>query len=151
QEKSDRAYMAPTGAVSLNWNAVGVYLRPGEKSGAKAAGEGEPPSDYFVIEKHLSTGGRFHPRSSISLEQMGEKQRITARGVVPQERGSISVWKKIDNPPFYFGQTLKRMLAERGIKTKGRVKLGAVPARAKMLYVAQSETFDLILKRMNKV
>ncbi|HCF57720.1 MAG TPA: D-alanyl-D-alanine carboxypeptidase/D-alanyl-D-alanine-endopeptidase, partial [Myxococcales bacterium] len=29
QEESDRAYMAPTGALSLNWNAIGVYLSPG--------------------------------------------------------------------------------------------------------------------------
>ena len=30
QEDGDRAYLAPTGALSLNWNAVGIFLRPGD-------------------------------------------------------------------------------------------------------------------------
>ena len=37
-----------------------------------------------------------------------------------------------------------------GIRVRGKPKLGAVPERARLLYVAQSETFDLVLKRMNK-
>jgi D-alanyl-D-alanine carboxypeptidase/D-alanyl-D-alanine-endopeptidase (penicillin-binding protein 4) len=151
QESSDRAYMAPTGAVSLNWNAAAIYLRPGATPGAKAVVEMEPASDYFVVENALTTGSRRARRFSVSSEAAGDKQKIIVRGQVPDERGVMSVWKKIDNPPMYFGHTFKAMLAQRGVKVRGKVKLGVVPAKAKMLHVAQSDTFDIILKRLNKL
>lgn len=151
QETSDRSYMAPTGAVSLNWNAAGIYLRPGNAAGAKGTVEMEPASDFFVIENSLTTGSSRARRFSVSSEASGDKQKIVVRGQVADERGAVSVWKKIDNPPMYFGYTLKQLLAQRGVKVKGKVKLGVVAPKAKMLYVAQSDTFDIVLKRLNKL
>jgi D-alanyl-D-alanine carboxypeptidase/D-alanyl-D-alanine-endopeptidase (penicillin-binding protein 4) len=151
QENSDRAYMAPTGALSLNWNTITVYLRGGERIGAAASVELEPASEYFTIEKSVSTAARLGRRFSVQSEQWGDKQKIIVRGTVPLDRGSIAVWRKIDNPPIYFGDTLKRMFADHGIKVKGRVRLGMVPTQSRLLHVSQSETFDLILKRLNKV
>ena len=151
QEDSDRAYMAPTGALSLNWNTVGVFVRPGAAPGQKAAVEVEPASDFFVVDSSLTTGSRRVRRVSVSSDPAGDKQKLTVRGVLPAERGgAVSVWKKIDNPPLYFGHTLKALLAQRGVKVKGRVKAGATPPAAKLLFAAQSETLDVILKRLNK-
>lgn len=150
QEDTDRSYMAPTGAVSLNWNTVGVYLRAGPTPGSKATVEVEPPSDFFVVENALVTGSSRARRFSVSSEPFGDSQKLQVRGVVPFTRESWSTWKKIDNPPMYFGQTLKRLLFERGVLVKGKVKLGAVPPTAKLFWVAQSETLDLVLKRLNK-
>ncbi len=151
QEESDRAYMAPTGAVSLNWNATAIYLRPGTEPGAKGVVEMEPNSDYFIVENGLTTGSRRARRVSVASKPSGDKQRIVVRGQLPPDQGSVSVYKKIDNPPLYFGFTLKEMLKTRGIKVKGRVKLGPSPSRAKLMYVAQSDTFDIVLKRLNKL
>ncbi|HUH14108.1 MAG TPA: D-alanyl-D-alanine carboxypeptidase/D-alanyl-D-alanine-endopeptidase, partial [Longimicrobiales bacterium] len=84
QEDSDRAYMAPTGALSLNWNAVGVFIRPAESAGARGVVEVEPPSDFFVVENALGTGGnRRARRFSVSSEPAGAQQRIVVRGQVP--------------------------------------------------------------------
>ncbi|MFZ5470391.1 MAG: D-alanyl-D-alanine carboxypeptidase/D-alanyl-D-alanine endopeptidase [Myxococcota bacterium] len=151
QESSDRSYMAPTGALSLNWNAIGVYLRPGNAVGAKAAVELEPPSEYFVVDSSLTTGKRHLRRFAVSSKLDKDKgvQRIEVRGSVPFERGTWSVWKKIDEPALYFGHTLKAMLAQRGVKVK-RVRPGTVPPAARMLYVSQSDTLDIVLKRLNK-
>jgi len=151
QENSDRAYMAPTGALSLNWNTITVYLRSGERIGSGANVELEPPSEYFVVEKAVSTAARLGRRFSVQSQPLGDRQRLIVRGTVPLDRGSIAVWKKIDNPPLYFGYTLKRMLADHGVKIRGKVRLGPVPPHARLLYVSQSDTFDLILKRLMKV
>ncbi|WP_309890535.1 D-alanyl-D-alanine carboxypeptidase/D-alanyl-D-alanine-endopeptidase [Archangium sp.] len=151
QEESDRAYMAPTGALSLNWNAVGVFLRPGEAVGAKGVVEIEPQSDYFLVENALTTGNRRARRFSVASDAAGAQQKIIVRGQVPEAGGYMSVYKKIDNPPMYFGQTLKQMLSARGIKVKGKVKPGVTPKQSKLVYVAQSDTFDIILKRLNKL
>jgi D-alanyl-D-alanine carboxypeptidase/D-alanyl-D-alanine-endopeptidase (penicillin-binding protein 4) len=148
QEISDRAYTAPTGALSLNANAVGVYLRA-SYPGGRAVVELEPPSEYFeVVNAAVGSSSRAR-RASVSSQWTGSQQRITVRGTVPVS-GEWAVWKRIDNPPMYFGYTFKRVLEMHGIKVRGKTKLGVVPERAHLLYVAQSETFDLVLKRMNK-
>lgn len=151
QDDSDRAYMAPTGAVSLNLNTVGVYLRPDE-AGKKALVELEPASDYFTVENHSVTTkrGRYR-RFAVSSKAFGAKQKIVIHGTLSTEKGAVSVWKKIDNPPMYFGDTLKAMLSQRGIRVRGRVRLGVAPRNAKAIYVHQSPTFDLVLKRMDKL
>jgi len=151
QEDSDRAYMAPTGALSLNWNAVGVYLRPGDSIGAKGVVEIEPQSEFFVVENALTTGNARARRFSVASDAAGAQQKIVIRGQVPVGGAYMSVYKKIDNPPMYFGQTLKQMLNARGVKVKGKVKPGVTPTKAKLVYVAQSDTFDIILKRLNKL
>jgi len=148
QEVSDRAYTAPTGALSLDANAVGVYLRA-SAPGARAVVELEPPSDYFQIVNAAVGSSSRARRASVSSQWNGSQQRITVRGTVPVS-GEWAVWKRIDNPPMYFGCTLKRILEMHGIRVRGKPKLGVVPERARLLYVAQSETFDLVLKRMNK-
>ncbi|MFL5356024.1 D-alanyl-D-alanine carboxypeptidase/D-alanyl-D-alanine-endopeptidase [Archangium sp.] len=151
QEDSDRAYMAPTGALSLNWNAVGVFLRPGDTMGAKGVVEVEPPSDFFVVENTLTTGNARARRFSVSSDAAGAQQKIVVKGQVPQAGGYMSVYKKIDNPPMYFGQTFKQMLLARGVKVKGKVKPGLTPQKAKLVYVSHSDTFDIVLKRLNKM
>ena len=148
QETTDRPYTAPTGALSLNANTVGVYVRSGG-AGARPAVEVDPPSDYFtVVNAALGTASRAR-RASVTSEAEGERQKILVRGTVPAN-GEFVVWKRIDQPPLYYGQTLKMLLEQRGVHVRGKVKLGIAPDRARLLYLAQSDTFDLVLKRMNK-
>ena len=66
QEYGDKAYLAPTGALSLNWNTVGVFLRPAEAAGGKATIEVDPPSDYFVVEGEVTTGTNTQRRFTVS-------------------------------------------------------------------------------------
>lgn len=149
QEDSDRAYMAPSGAMSLNWNTVAVYVRPGQTHGSRAAVELEPDSEHFTVEGSINTHRRYR-RFSIQSQASGEKQKVLVRGTIPQGRGTWTVWKKIDSPPRYFGETFKRMLQARGVQVRGKVKLGTTPATAQLTHVAESETLDLVLKLMNK-
>ena len=148
QETTDRPYTAPTGALSLNANAVGVYVRS-LGAGVRPVVEVDPASDYFtVVNAALGSSSRAR-RSSVSSEANGDRQRIVVRGTVPST-GEFVVWKRIDQPPMYYGQTLRMLLEQRGVRVRGKVKLGNIPERAHLLHVAQSETFDLVLKRMNK-
>jgi D-alanyl-D-alanine carboxypeptidase/D-alanyl-D-alanine-endopeptidase (penicillin-binding protein 4) len=147
QEDTDRAYMAPSGAVSLNWNTVGVYLRSAGRD-KKPAVEIEPPSDFFSVQSSLRSG--FPRRFSVSSQPMAERQKISVRGSIPPSQGPVSVWKKIDHPPLYFGHTFRQLLKDRGIRVRGRVRLGTVPPSSHLLYVWHSEGLDVILKRVNK-
>lgn len=148
QETTDRPYTAPTGALSLNLNAVGIHVRS-VGAGLRPVVEVDPPSDFFtVLDAAVGTSSRAR-RSSVSSLPDGERQRIVVRGTVPAS-GEFAVWKRVDQPPFYFGQTLRMLLEQRGIHVRGKVRLGAVPDHLRPFYVAQSETLDMVLKRMNK-
>jgi serine-type D-Ala-D-Ala carboxypeptidase/endopeptidase (penicillin-binding protein 4) len=148
QETTDRPYTAPTGALSLNANTVAIYIRS-TGAGSRPAVELDPPSDYFsVVNGAVGTLSRAR-RVSVSSELEGEKQRIVVRGTVPPSGESV-VYRRIDAPPLYFGQTLRMLLEQRGVHVRGKVRVASVPERTKLLYVAQSDTFDLVLKRMNK-
>ncbi|MFO0594085.1 MAG: D-alanyl-D-alanine carboxypeptidase/D-alanyl-D-alanine-endopeptidase [Myxococcaceae bacterium] len=152
QEYGDKAYLAPTGALSLNWNTVGVYLRPSEDLGGKAVVEVEPPSDFFVIEQDVTTGNKTQRRFTVnsSVDKDRVRQKIEAKGVVPIDKGTWSVWKKIDQPALYFGFTVKALLQQRGVKVKGRLRADRVPFNQKLLFQSQSDTLDIILKKLNK-
>jgi D-alanyl-D-alanine carboxypeptidase/D-alanyl-D-alanine-endopeptidase (penicillin-binding protein 4) len=152
QEKSDRAYMAPAGALSLNSNAVGIHVLPGAEPGEPARVELSPHCDYFIVENHATTAKpSSYRRLYASSLPAGEKQRIVVVGSIPSRAGAAEIWKKIDNPTFYFGQTLKALLEQRGIKIRGRVRRGAVPAEGATAFLLhQSDTLDLVLKRVNK-
>ncbi len=152
QEYGDKAYLSPTGALSLNWNTVGVYLRPAENPGTRASIEVEPPSEYFVVEGEVATGTRTQRRFTVSssIDKDRVRQKIEANGVVPVDKGVWSSWKKIDQPALYFGFTLKALLQQRGIKVKGKLRPGVVPSGQKLLYTAQSDTLDIVLKKLNK-
>ncbi|MFN7133548.1 MAG: D-alanyl-D-alanine carboxypeptidase/D-alanyl-D-alanine-endopeptidase, partial [Myxococcales bacterium] len=151
QERSDRSYMAPPAALSLNWNTVAIYVGPGESAGAKARVELEPQSDFFVVESRAVTGApRQLRRVSASSLPAGNQQRIVVTGRVPVGQYTSAMWKKIDNPTFYFGHSLRQALELRGIKVKGKIRKGRAPDPAQALYVHHSEPLDLILKRVNK-
>lgn len=152
QEWGDKAYLAPTGALSLNSNTVGVYLRPSEGVGGRASVEVEPASDYFVLDAEVRTGTKTERRYSVTstLDRDQKRQRLEVKGVVPVDKGVWTVWKKIDQPALYFGSTFRSLLKDRGIKVRGSIRLGTVPERARMLYLAQSDTLDLVLKKLEK-
>ncbi len=152
QEFGDKAYLAPTGALSLNWNSVGIVLRPGDTIGSKAFAEIEPPSDYFTVDSNLVTGTRSQRRYAVneSVDKDKIRQKIEVRGMVPVDKGSWTVWKKVDQPALYFGFTLKQMLSQRGIRVRGKIKMGNTPNSAKTVHVERSETLDIVLKKLNK-
>jgi D-alanyl-D-alanine carboxypeptidase/D-alanyl-D-alanine-endopeptidase (penicillin-binding protein 4) len=151
QESGDRSYLAPAGAASLNWNTIAVHVAPGDRVGGKARVELEPASDLFELDVRATTvarGGRR--RLAVSSGAHGGRQRIVVEGRIPQGTRLQSVWRKIDDPALYLGQTLRRLLELRGVKFAGRVRTGTVPAAARLAHVAQSESLGEIVRRLNK-
>ncbi len=152
QEKTDRAYLAPTGALSLNWNSAGIVIAPGEREGRPAQVELSPASPYFVVENRVVTvaSKKLRRLSVSSTPAPGGKQRIVVTGRIALGDEPMQLWKKIDNPPLYFGESLKAMLAANGVRVKGKVRVGLAPKDGAVFYVRRSDSLDLVLKRVNK-
>jgi len=151
QEDGDRAYLAPTGALSLNFNTVAVHVAPGDRVGAPARVELEPDSPFFeLVNRTVTVGPRSARRLVPSSQPLPGRQRIVVEGRVPLGGRPSATWRKIDDPPRYFGETLRRLLEARGVRVVGRVRPGPVPPDARLFHVAESEPLDELVRRLNK-
>ncbi len=152
QGDADHAYLSPTGALSLNANAIALVILPA-KGGAKPAVQLDPASDYATVDTSRLTGRCAAPDLQVSSTPQGEggeRQKLTVRGCLVDPAAGARVLKKIDHPAFYFGHTFKRVLAQRGIRIKGTVRLGESPKGAVPLHVVESEPLADVLKVVNK-
>jgi D-alanyl-D-alanine carboxypeptidase/D-alanyl-D-alanine-endopeptidase (penicillin-binding protein 4) len=149
-ENGDRAYSAPSGALSLNFNAVEVTVTPAAQRGQKARVELEPMTPFFRIDNRTSTVGRSgRARVTVSTELRDGRQRVVVEGRVPVGSRPHVLWRRIDDPALYFGHTLASLLELRGVKV-GRVRSGRTPEGARIVHVAQSETLAEIVRTLNK-
>jgi D-alanyl-D-alanine carboxypeptidase/D-alanyl-D-alanine-endopeptidase (penicillin-binding protein 4) len=152
QEDGDRAYLAPAGAVSLDFNTVQVRVLPGTRAGAPARVRLEPGSDFFQLENHVLTAGPRAKRhvSVTSRPAPGGRQRVIVTGQVPLGGRPQVSWRRVDDPPLLFGHALRRLLEQRGVKVSGAVRTGAVPPGATLLHVSESEPLALVVRRLQK-
>lgn len=149
---SDRAYMAPAGALSINHNTVAIYVSPGAQAGHRAKIELEPASDFFIVDNQVVTvplrsRGRINP-SSVPA---GNRQRVRVTGRLPLGRRPAVFYRKVDNPPMYAGETFKAVFIERGIQVPGNVRLGIVPEGAVELYTSYSRSLGEVVRELNKM
>jgi D-alanyl-D-alanine carboxypeptidase/D-alanyl-D-alanine-endopeptidase (penicillin-binding protein 4) len=152
QEKGDRSYLAPIGALSLNFNAVAIHVAPGGRPGEKGRVEIEPASEFFQIENRTVTvrAGARRRVTPASVPLPHGRQRITVDGRLPLGSHEQVLWRKIDDPPLYFGFTLKQLLELRGVKVSGTVRRAAVPDGAKLLCSSESEALGEIVRKLEK-
>jgi len=151
-ENTDFAYMAPVGAMSVNFNAVGVHIRPGEKTGDSAVVSVEPDTPYVQLDAKVATRrglGQYLMVGS-KAEQKGQRQVLRARGWIGEKQNPKVIWRKVDNPPLYAGYTLRDMLLRRGIKVGGTVRVGKVPEGAELFHTFVSRRLSEILDDLNK-
>lgn len=152
QEDGDKAYLAPAGALSLNYNTVAVHVGPGDRPGAPGRVELEPDSAFFEVVNRTTTGGPRSARRLViaSVPLPGGRQRVLVEGRLPA-RGRTSVtWRRVDDPPRYLGETFRRLLEQHGVRVTGRVKLGPVAPDAALLHVAESEPLGVLVRRLQK-
>ncbi len=152
QERGDRSYLAPVGALSLNFNSVAIHVVPGLRVGERARVEVEPPSDYLEVESRLTTvkaSGRRRVQPS-SMRLGNGRWRVAVEGRIPLGSQETVLYRRVGDPPIYFGATLKRLLDLRGVRVTGAVRRGAVPVGARPLLQVESVELGEIVRMLDK-
>ncbi len=127
----DRAYDSPIGAMTFNWSAVNIYVRPVDKVGEPAKIFLDPQNDYFhLVNKTKTTSGNG---KSINVRlvpstQKGKVEDLIVTGTIGKKRDEIVIFRAIDKPEVWAGENLKSFLQRRGIKVKGSVRSGKAMA-----------------------
>ncbi len=150
QDRSSAAYMAPMGAVSLGFNAMLVHILPAASSSTPARVLLDPPSSYATVEGSIETVSRGRSYVNVDIVPSGDRSAVRVSGRVNLRDGGRAFFRRIDNPPLFFGDTLKAALEQLGVKVRGKVKLGLVPEGAEKLVTLTSPRLSEIVNTVNK-
>ncbi len=156
QTQVDRAYDSPIGAMTFNWSAVNVFVRPGETTGATARVYADPESDYIKITNHATTTNRGQTDIRVTNSNIfdhkpaGSSETIVVNGHIPKTADEFVAYKSITKPDIWAGYQLKAFLRERGIEVSGKVQNGKTPDGAKILAREKSKPVAELISQMMK-
>lgn len=150
QDHTSFAYMAPVGAASVSFNAIGVHVTPGSAVGEPAEIMLEPRSRYAKVEGEVETIRRGRTYISVDVEPSGDRSVIKVSGRISQSDSGRRYWRRIDNPPVYTGEVIRTMLQQVGIRVDGRVKTGLAPTKEDPFMYLGSPPLAEIIDRVNK-
>lgn len=150
--RGPEAYLAPTGALSFNFNTVTVYVRPGKKPGDRPWVVVDPDIEYFRVRNRAVTTGSKRSRRKLIVDRRGHKNydEILIKGRVPKNVARKKFFLNVTDPEWYTALAFKRFLNQAGVQVRGKVKRGRVPRGALMLVDHESRPLGEILRGLNK-
>lgn len=146
----DRAYDAPVGAMSFNWNSVNIFVRPSDSGSAQVFID--PENDYIrLVNNTKSVSGKGN---SLLVDRKETKSFvgdvIHVGGSIGKDLKEAVVFKNITQPDLWSGYNLKSFLKQRGVVVTGTVKNAITPTSAELLAESESKAVEQIVADMNK-
>ncbi len=160
-QRSQRAYDAKIGALSLNLNSITVHALPGLNAGDPIRAWIEPAPHYMRIDNHgLTTANtrKNQKRRSFWAKRQALMTAGSANiGTLPIEiHGRLPVgsseqvgFLNVDNPTRYTTETFRYFLNKVGIEVRGSSRMSQKLVSSYYLYQHQSAPLSLILKELN--
>jgi len=146
----DRAYDAPVGAMSFNWNSANVYVRPSSSENAVVIID--PDSDYYKLINNVKTvsGSAVSIHVDRTWDTKAKKEVFKVSGKIGKNINEHVVFANINHPDLWSGYNLKSFLAQRGIQVKGNIQVGKSPTSSSVLAESESKPIEHIVADMNK-
>jgi len=128
---SARAYHAPVGALTANYGAFAVHVRPGLRPGEPVAVRVSPPVPYLEVSNGARTGPPRR-RSTLVVDRRADAdgERVIVRGTAPAGGEERTYYRSVLDPARYAGAVLRMQLRAVGVEVEGptrRVGAGAGP------------------------
>lgn len=151
EQRVDRAYDAPTGAMSFNWNSVNFFVRPASQVGQPAEVFVDPPNSYITLRGQVKTVARGKGFNvSVDRTSTASGDTFTISGSVAVGHPEKAVFASITKPDLWAGENLKSFLAQRGITVRGQIKAGKMPSGLDLVGEAESKPIESMVTDMNK-
>ncbi|MGE4131512.1 MAG: D-alanyl-D-alanine carboxypeptidase/D-alanyl-D-alanine-endopeptidase [Bdellovibrionales bacterium] len=144
-ERVDRAYDAPIGAMSFNWNSINIYIRPGKTGKAPIVYLDPIPNGYKITNKAKTVSGSGN---GLAVSREGEK--IVVSGKLGAKSDEVVFYKNIDDPAEWSARSLIFFLKQRGIEIGKDFALGSTPDKARLLAKADSKPVQQLVADMLK-
>lgn len=129
------SYMAPSGALSLNFNTIEIAVYP--VGGRKLAVNVEPDSTHVVVENRTRVGPRglevrtHRTAGAGGLSREDGRTHVDVRGRLPASGPAVRVRRRVVDPGMFTGGAFAVALAELSQTEPLPVRAGVAPAVAK--------------------
>lgn len=142
-------YAAPVAGIGFNDNCLDITISPGGKSGATSVSVMPPTSQIKIVNLAKNSGKGdpvlHHPAGSHEYRISGSVHKKWTFSPVP-----------VDDPVFFAGDVLKRVLSDRGVQVRGSVRLqgvrradGSLPPALQVVATHKTSLAD-VLARVGK-
>ncbi|MGK7346384.1 MAG: D-alanyl-D-alanine carboxypeptidase/D-alanyl-D-alanine endopeptidase [Candidatus Nitrospinota bacterium M3_3B_026] len=148
RRRTQRAYDAGLGALSVNFNTVAVKVYPGRREGAPLTAAVEPETPYVTIVNKGKTAGQGKPVSARRAPS-GGRVKIVVTGVMSPGADGEVIYVNIADPARFAAETFRAALEREGIRVDGGVRIGQAPEGARLLYTHKSKPLAAILRELN--
>ncbi|MFQ5913996.1 MAG: D-alanyl-D-alanine carboxypeptidase/D-alanyl-D-alanine-endopeptidase [Nitrospinota bacterium] len=146
-----RAYQAPHGAASLNFNTFKLYVEPSPVVGRPPRAVVDPDSPYVqLINKAKTVGRRSKSTLQVQRGSHADGDRIVLEGRLRAGSRPRPRRISITAPALYLGHTFREFLRSQGITVSGRVRRGRTPPDAPNLVRHLSKPLSVVLWGLNK-
>ncbi len=147
--RSIRPYLAPHGALSLNFGLANVLVSPGDGVGAPARVYLEPPSRALRLRAKVKTTRR---RLKIRLGRKRSKgvDVVQVSGSFPARSRTRRYRVPVTDPAAFTAGAVAAEFKRQGIALKGKIRRAATPPDAKLLSRHLSPPLSEVVSGLNK-
>ena len=150
QKLEDLPFRAPNGALSLNYNAVGVHILPGPSDGAPARVVIDPQTPYFAVTNEARTVAVGRTLLTVESRDAPEHTEILVKGRIRLGDPGQTQLRRVTHPDLYAANAFRELCARRGIKITGSVVRAATPSGARALSAHYSQPLGVAVRDVNK-
>ncbi len=112
-------YGAEVSALTVNDNALDIFVKPGVELGNPATVTTGPPDPLLTISNQVTTGARGSRREISIYRGLGENA-VTVSGSIPLDDRGYSGGISISHPALLFIYLLRAALVQKGVSITGR-------------------------------
>ncbi|HEY2743217.1 MAG TPA: D-alanyl-D-alanine carboxypeptidase/D-alanyl-D-alanine-endopeptidase [Polyangia bacterium] len=150
QKQEDLPFRAPNGALSLNYNAVGVHVLPGAGDAAPARVVIDPQTPYFTIVNDARTVASGRTNVTVEARETPDHTELKVAGRIRVGDEDVVALRRVAHPDLYTANALRELLARRGIKIAGNIVRDAAPSTAHALTAHYSQPLGVVVRDVNK-
>lgn len=138
-------YGAEVTPLSVNDNALDLFVKPGPAVGQPALITTGPPDPLLTIVNRVTTSAKG-VRREISIHRGLNENTITITGSIPLEDRGYTAGVGISHPALLFVYLLRNSLAQKGVVVTGKSRVTgevAIPSLSSAPSVAQEEVASI--------
>jgi len=148
---SARAYHAPAAAVTVNYGAYAVVVRPGAAVGEPVRVHVDPMIPYLRVVNRAITGKRgSRPTLAVGRSSGEGFEAVEVTGSAAAGSRATTYYRSVADPVGYADAVLRMQLAANGIEVAGPTQRGAVPDEAVPLLAFEGHPVAEIVRRCLK-
>lgn len=148
RDDRSKAYSAPNGALSFNFNTIEVHVKSGEKALDEPIITLDPEVKYLEVINQAQTYPRYN-NIEVLREKREGKDVIVIYGGIKLGKEKVSR-VNVSEPAEYFMTVFKEFLKKEGVSVKGFLEKGFVTEQAELIFTHESKPLSSIIKDLCK-